>query len=76
MKKENHKTSIRLFAKKDSQLRRSKKSPVNAAFRRALLFFKSKEALLLSACEYYIGMSMNKMKNIEEDLAGKPPKKC
>ena len=29
---------------------------------------------LLSACEYYIGMSMNKMKNIEEDLAGKPPK--
>lgn len=40
------------------------------------LHFKSKEALLLSACEYYIGMSMNKMKNIEEDLAGKPLRKC
>lgn len=38
------------------------------------MHFKSKEALLLSACEYYIGMSMKKMKNIEEDLAGKPPK--
>ncbi|TYS08621.1 TetR/AcrR family transcriptional regulator [Bacillus subtilis] len=38
------------------------------------LHFKSKEALLLSACEYYIGMSMKKMKHIEEDLAEKSPK--
>lgn len=35
------------------------------------LYFKLKEVLLLFVCEYYIGMFMKKMKNIEEDFVGK-----
>ena len=38
------------------------------------LHFKSKEDLLLSACEYYIGMSMEEIKKIKTEHQHKPPK--
>ncbi|MBG9771443.1 TetR family transcriptional regulator [Bacillus vallismortis] len=70
------KTSIHLFAKKGfaSTTIQEIASECGISKGAFYLHFKSKEALLLSACEYYIGMSMKKMKNIEEDLAEKPPK--
>ncbi|PRP54521.1 TetR family transcriptional regulator [Bacillus halotolerans] len=70
------KTSIRLFAKKGyaSTTIQEIASECGISKGAFYLHFKSKEALLLSACEYYIGMSMKKMKQIEEDLAGQPPK--
>ncbi|PWI59474.1 TetR family transcriptional regulator [Bacillus subtilis] len=70
------KTSIRLFAKKGFAATTIQEIASECGISKGAFYlhFKSKEALLLSACEYYIGMSMNKMKNIEEDLAGKPPK--
>lgn len=70
------KTSIHLFAKKGfaSTTIQEIASECGISKGAFYLHFKSKEALLLSACEYYIGMSMRKMKNIEEDLAEKPPK--
>ncbi len=70
------KTSIHLFAKKGfaSTTIQEIASECGISKGAFYLHFKSKEALLLSACEYYIGMSMKKMKKIEEDLAEKPPK--
>ncbi|MCO4851743.1 TetR/AcrR family transcriptional regulator [Bacillus vallismortis] len=70
------KTSIHLFAKKGfaSTTIQEIASECGISKGAFYLHFKSKEALLLSACEYYIGMSMKKMRNIEEDFAEKPPK--
>ncbi|KAF1677304.1 TetR family transcriptional regulator [Bacillus sp. SKDU12] len=70
------KTSIHLFAKKGfgSTTIQEIVSECGISKGAFYLHFKSKDELLLSACEYYIGMSMKKMKNIKEVLAGKPPR--
>ncbi|MBL3648676.1 TetR/AcrR family transcriptional regulator [Bacillus sp. RHFS10] len=70
------KTSIHLFATKGFTATTIQEIANECGISKGAFYlhFKSKEALLLSACEYYIGMSMKKMKHIEEDLAEKSPK--
>ncbi|MGZ9794117.1 TetR/AcrR family transcriptional regulator [Bacillus atrophaeus] len=70
------KTGIHLFAKKgfSSTTIQEIASECGISKGAFYLHFKSKEALLLSACEYYISMSMDNMQKIKEKHHHLPPK--
>lgn len=70
------KTGIRLFAKKGFSSTTIQEIAVECGISKGAFYlhFKSKEALLLSACEYYISMSMEEVKKIKAEHQNKPPK--
>ncbi|MBT2634470.1 TetR/AcrR family transcriptional regulator [Bacillus sp. ISL-26] len=70
------KTGIRLFAKKGFSSTTIQEIAVECGISKGAFYlhFKSKEALLLSACEYYIAMSMEEVKKIKAENQTKPPK--
>ncbi|KXZ17825.1 TetR family transcriptional regulator [Bacillus nakamurai] len=70
------KTGIRLFAKKGFSSTTIQEIAVECGISKGAFYlhFKSKEDLLLSACEYYIGMSMEEVKKIKAENQHKPPK--
>ncbi|MBY8914117.1 TetR/AcrR family transcriptional regulator [Bacillus sp. YC2] len=70
------KTGIRLFAKKGFSSTTIQEIAVECGISKGAFYlhFKSKEDLLLSACEYYIGMSMEEVKKIKAENQTKPPK--
>ncbi|AEB22813.1 MULTISPECIES: TetR/AcrR family transcriptional regulator [Bacillus] len=70
------KTGIHLFAKKGFSSTTIQEIAGECGISKGAFYlhFKSKEDLLLSACEYYIGMSMEEIKKIKTEHQHKPPK--
>ncbi|MFT4430674.1 MULTISPECIES: TetR/AcrR family transcriptional regulator [Bacillus amyloliquefaciens group] len=70
------KTGIHLFAKKGFSSTTIQEIAGECGISKGAFYlhFKSKEDLLLSACEYYIGMSMEEIKKIKTEHQHKPSK--